>query len=135
MFIPTYRFLDRALRVGPLTVAQWLQLALALLVSFGLSRALAVVMPASWALSSAITLVGCPLAVVWVAVEADFDAFTFLRSFATHRRGPRLLLPGTDPAVDPHGYRIVARGAAPRPDAASTSAVTSPLEEDLWHLS
>jgi hypothetical protein len=133
MNLSTYRFLDRSVRIGPLTVLQWVQVVAALPLVFGLSQLFALVMPASWALSTALTLAGSPLAITFVAMEADFDVPAYLRAAIQYRRGPKLLLPGTDPAAAPRGYQLLAPSKDPSSSATGRAVAITPGQmEGLW---
>lgn len=136
MFLPTYRFLNRKIRMAGLPIWQWAQVLVGLLIAFLVSRLLAVVMPSSWAMSIAITIAGMPLAAAIVAMEADFDVPAYLRAAVSWKRGPKLLLPGTDPAGDYAGYQLTtAPDAAPAVARAAGVALTPTDMEDMWDRS
>ncbi len=106
---PTYRHLERAVRLAGLTLWQW-----AALVGGGLGAwALVGVLPfsARWDLGIALTITGTPLA-VWLATDqTTVSPLRYLLALRGWQRVAALYLPG-GPSRPPAGYRLTDRPPA-----------------------
>ncbi|HEY4280369.1 MAG TPA: hypothetical protein VGM91_19260 [Conexibacter sp.] len=135
MFLSTYRFLDRKIRIGYLAWFQWVQVAIAVFLALGLSKAFGLFMPQMWALSTALTIAGLPVAAAIAAMESDFDVPAYLAAAISWRRGPKLLLPGADPAAAYAGYQLTTTDYAPAAAAHAVATLTPNDMEALWDRS
>lgn len=130
--LPTYRYLDRAIRLGPLTIAQWIMLVVAIPSAMLLTKLLTIALPSDVASSIAITIAGSPLAISYAADDVDFNVGAYARAALDYVRAPRLLQPGCDPSNPPRGYVLHARGT----DTPTTTgrAAALPVDQigDLW---
>lgn len=106
---PTYRHLERAVRLAGLTLWQW-----AALVGGGLAAwALVGVLPFSsrWDLGIALTVAGTPLA-VWLATDqSTVSPLGYVRAVRRWQGAAALYLPG-GPSRSPAGYRLIDRQPA-----------------------
>lgn len=125
----TYKHLQDPIKLGWFSLAQWAQLAVCGLLAYGVSTILP--LPDMWSLSVAITICGSPAAAAMVAMQADFDVFAFALAAVRWTRRRRHYLPGTDPAITPAGYRLIAPQAL-EPAEARVSATVALRPEDLW---
>lgn len=109
---PTYRHLDRPVRVAGLALGQWAALIAAGLGAYALARLLP--LPPATALSVAVTVCGMPVAAQLAAGERGPRVFSeiaaLLRGGGSARRYP----PGASRACAV-GYRIDADGAPSEP--------------------
>jgi len=103
---PTYRHLERPVRISGLTLRQWL-----LLTGAGaLAYALAQLLPFSgtYNLSVAVTVVGVPIAAMLASSDAGVSLPGYARDIARWRRTARRFDPGVRPPRAPAGYRLLA---------------------------
>jgi hypothetical protein len=122
---PTYRYLDRAVRLAGLTLAQWAQLVGAGVGAWVLARVLP--FSATYDLSVAIALTGMPVAASLAAGADTVHPVAQARAVLAWRRTAAIYLPGGGGAPD--GYRTVAE--RPRTLATTTAAPVTTVEE-LW---
>lgn len=132
--IPTYRYLTRSIRIAGLPIWQWAQIAVSLLLAWALAELLGTVMPSSWALSTAITIAGLPVAVAIACMQAEFDVAALVRAAIQWRRAPKLLLPGADPNAAYRGYVLTAHDADSTHHTPDLSLTPTDLEA-LWDRS
>ena len=89
---PTYRHLDRPVRLAGLTLAHWVQLVLAGAVAYGVAQLLP--FSPTWSLSIATTLAGTPLAVsIGAASGTTPDPVAYARALWRWRRNARVYVP------------------------------------------
>lgn len=108
---PTYRHLERPVRISGLTLRQW-----GLLVGAGaVAYVLAQLLPFSgtYDLSVAVTVVGVPVAVMLASADAGVSLPGYLRDAARWRRTARRLDPAVRPSKAPAGYRLLADRPTP----------------------
>jgi hypothetical protein len=122
---PTYRYLDRAVRLAGLTLSQWTQLVGAGVGAWLLARVLP--FSGTYDLSVGIAIAGVPVAASLAAGADTVHPIAQLRAVLAWRRRAGVYLPGADHAVTV-GYRLVVE--APRIAARRGAAVTS--VEELW---
>lgn len=118
---PTYRYLDRSVRLAGLTLGQW-----ALLVGAGAGAwLLARVLPFSstYDLSVGLAIAGVPAAASLAAGADAVHPLAHLRAVVRWRRRAAVYLPG---AEDADGYRLVDETPRAAPDIAVTTL------EELW---
>ena len=120
---PTYRYLDRAVRLAGLTLGQWAQLVAGGAGAWLLARVLP--FSSTYDLSVAISIAGVPIAASLAAGSDAVHPLAQLRAVARWRRRAAVYLPGAG-AVD--GYRLVDDAA--RPEAISPLVIAS--AEELW---
>ncbi|HEX8082654.1 MAG TPA: hypothetical protein VF529_00080 [Solirubrobacteraceae bacterium] len=120
---PTYRYLDRAVRLAGLTLAQWTQLVGAGAGAWLLARALP--FSATYDLSVAIAIVGVPVAASLAAGADAVHPVAQLRAVLAWRRRAAVYLPGAATTAD--GFRLVVE----LPRVAATGVPISSVE-DLW---
>ena len=102
---PTYRHLDRPIRLGGLTPVQWAQLV----ASGAAAWLLAKVLPfgSTYDLSVAVTIAGIPAAASLAAGTGSGHPFAQIRAVLTWRRRARLYVPcATTADVAAKGYRL-----------------------------
>ena len=122
---PTYRYLDRAVRLAGLTLAQWTQLVAAGLAAWLLARLLP--FSATYDLSVAIAITGMPVAASLAAGADTVHPLAQVRAIARWRRHSAVYLPGAGSTAA--GYRIAADTAR---FAATATATTITSVEELW---
>ena len=123
---PTYRYLDRAVRLAGLTLSQWSQLVAACVGAWLLARVLP--FSGTYDLSIAITIAGAPAAASLAAGADTVHPFAQLRALLAWRRRAAVYLPGaTVEAIA--GYRLVPEAAA---TAAAARHPTITSVDDLW---
>ncbi len=95
MIRPTYRFLENHLRIGPLGLAQWFQLVLAVALLWGVVELLGI--PTKPALSFGVFVIGVPAAVAAASDEFDFSVGRQVRDAFSWRFQTRAFEPVRDP--------------------------------------
>lgn len=123
---PTYRYLDRAIRLAGLTLSQWAQLVGAGVGAWVLARVLP--FSGTYDLSVGIAVAGVPVAASLAAGPEAVHPLFQARAVIAWRRRAHVHLPGVDPDAEVLGYRLTSdRPAAPESRALSLANV-----EDLW---
>lgn len=122
---PTYRYLDRAVRLAGLTLSQWAQLVGAGIGAWLLARVLP--FSGTYDLSIALTIAGMPVAASLAAGADSIHPFAQLRALLTWRRRAAVYLPGAGDTAAA-GYRLLPEAAAASHD--HTLTITS--VEELW---
>lgn len=117
---PTYRYLDRQVRLAGLTLAQWTQLVAGGVSAWLLARLLP--FSATYDLSIAVTLAGVPIAASLAAGTDTVHPLAFLRQVARWRRRASVYLPGIE--TEPSGYALRGEGARTRRGHAERGART-----------
>lgn len=118
---PTYRYLDRAVRLAGLTLSQWAQLVGAGVGAWLLARLLP--FSSTYDLSVAISIAGVPVAASLAAGADTVHPFAHVSAVVAWRGRAAVYLPGATPSL---GYRLLV--AAP---AAETTTDLTELEA-LW---
>lgn len=121
---PTYRYLDRAVRLAGLTLSQWTQLVAAGLGVWLLARVLP--FSGTYDLSVGLAIAGMPVAASLAAGADAVHPLTQVHAILAWRRAAAVYLPGGGD-VPPAGYRLTI--AAP-PQVPGDLAISS--LEDLW---
>ena len=106
---PTYRYLDRAVRLAGLTLWQWTQLVGAGVGAWLLARILP--FSGTYGLSIGITIAGVPVAASLAAGADAVHPLAQLRAVLAGRRCAAVYLPGAE-AASVTGYRLVAEQPA-----------------------
>ncbi len=109
---PTYRHLERPVRLSGLTLRQWTLLVGAGAVAYALAQLLP--FSATYDLSVAVTIVGVPVAVALATADTGVSLPRYLRDALRWRRSRRIFQPGVRPTRAPAGYRTVPE-RAPEP--------------------
>jgi hypothetical protein len=121
---PTYRYLDRWVRLAGLTVWQWTQLVGAGIGAWLLARVLP--FSGTYDLSIGITIAGVPIAASLAAGADSAHPLKQLRAVITWRRQAGIYLPGAT-AASVAGYRLLAEQSATAAAGPSIATV-----EELW---
>ncbi len=109
---PTYRHLERTMRLAGLSLARWTQLVVAGAVAYALAHVLP--FGGTYNASVAVTIAGVPVAAAVAAGSGAVRPVDVLVATLRWRRDRRLYLPGESPEPTPAGYRL--RASAPRPE-------------------
>jgi hypothetical protein len=123
---PTYRYLDRAVRLAGLTLTQWAQLVAAGIGAWLLARVLP--FSGTYDLSVAISLAGVPVAASLAAGTDAVHPLRLVRDVIAWRRRAAIYLPGATGAGI-GGYRLVPEVVAA---TASHAHVTLTSVDELW---
>jgi hypothetical protein len=83
----TYKHLEDRIRLGGLTLGQWIQLLVCGLAAYALSTLLP--LPGSWSVSVAVTVCGLPAAGAIAFMSADFDVLAWGRAGVRWWRSPK----------------------------------------------
>jgi hypothetical protein len=123
---PTYRYLDRSVRLAGLTLSQWAQLVGAGVGAWLLARVLP--FSGTYDLSIGITIAGVPVAASLAAGAESVHPFAQLRALVAWRRRAAVYLPGAG-AASTDGYRLITEVTA---SAAGESHMTITSVDQLW---
>lgn len=124
---PAFRHLEAKLRIGDLTIRQWLSILLGVMLAllyadlihpFGLMLTLA----------SGVYIGGIPVAMAIVSGSSEFDAWLVLRSAVRWRRSDDRFLPGAGEPTT--GYQV--RAASDDYDFSAVDSVTRLDPAALW---
>jgi len=103
---PTYRHLERPVRLSGLTLRQWVLLTGAGALAYALAQLLP--FAGTYDLSIAVTLVGVPVAAMLASSDAGVSLPGYVRDVARWRRTARRFDPEVRPSRAPAGYRLLA---------------------------
>ncbi|HEX8121236.1 MAG TPA: hypothetical protein VF549_08220 [Solirubrobacteraceae bacterium] len=123
---PTYRYLDRAVRLAGLTLAQWSQLVAAGVGAWLLAQLLP--FSSTYNLSVAISLAGMPVAASLAAGADTVHPLAQARAVMRWRRVAAVYMPGADATV-PSGYRLLPETRHQATDGHSTPITSI---DELW---
>src|SRR5216684_3453222 len=131
----TYKHLAGKVKLGGLTIWQWVQLIACALLTFGLQSLLP--FSGTWNLSIALTIAGLPAVAAFAAMSTDFDVPAYVRAFVGWaRRRNRRRLPGHNPTVELQGYLIEGsvqeRGQRPQAATVRPPQPAARELEGLW---
>jgi hypothetical protein len=101
---PTYRHLERSIRLAGLSLAQWAQLVTAGAVAYALAQHLP--FGGTYSVSVAVTVAGVPVAAAVAAGSGGVRPLALLVATVRWRGTAKLHLPGVAASAPPAGYRL-----------------------------
>jgi hypothetical protein len=127
---PTYRHLDRRMRLFGLTIAQLAQLFAAGFAAYALLKLLPHGMPERTTVALVVPF--GPFAFAYGAQGGDFCLCDQLASLARFTRRRGVYEPGLSPNAQPAGLVIEPQPRAVTPHAGTDQVTPTDLQEDLW---
>ena len=106
---PSYRHLDRTIRLAGLSLVQWTELVIAGAVAFALAQILP--FGGTYNVSVAVTIAGVPIAAALAAGSSAESPIDVLVQTVRWRRAAKLYDPSLAAEHAPAGYRLSADGA------------------------